>query len=240
MPERDHGLPTKRTTTYDYADFRELHAGSPVIALEIKDRPFDRLIFIEKDPVRSAALQDLEIEFRDRDITVINEDANLVLPAICNGLAALDRAVMFLDPFATEASWDSVSAIAGTLKVDCRILFPLMAIARMMPSNSEPNEPLARHLDRMFGARDYWEGVYQPSAQLSLFGEQRLERPQGSDHIALLYRERLESVFQEVAPTRKVFRNSRNSPMFELFFAASDPRGARIAVNIADHILRNW
>ena len=147
---------------------------------------------------------------------------------------------MFLDPFATEVSWESVSAIARTQKVDCWILFPLMAIARMMPSNSEPNERLAGHLDRIFGGSDYWESVYQPSAQLDLFGEQRLERSQGSDRIALLYRERLESVFQEVAPTRKTLRNSRNSPMFELFFAASNPRGARIAVNIADHILRNW
>ena len=232
--------PNEAYDNYDYADFRELHAGSPVIALEIKDKPFDRLIFIEKDPDRSAALHNLDIEFQDRDITVINDDANLTLPAICSSLAAFDRAVMFLDPFATEVSWESVSAIAGTQKVDCWILFPLMAIARMMPGSSEPNEPLARYLDRIFGARYYWEGVYQPSAQLSLFGEQHLERLQGSDHIALLYRERLESVFQEVAPTRRVLRNSRNSPMFELFFAASNPRGARIAVNIADHILRNW
>ena len=232
--------PNEAYDNYDYADFRELHAGSPVIALEVTDKPFDRLIFIEKDPDRSAALHNLDTEFQNRDITVINDDANLALPAICNGLAAFDRAVMFLDPFATEVSWESVGAIAGTQKVDCWILFPRMAIARMMPGNSEPNERLARHLDRIFGGRNYWENLYQPSAQLNLFGDLSQERPQGSDHIARLYRGRLGSVFQEVAPTRRVFRNSKNSPMFELFFAASNSRGAGIAVNIADHILRNW
>ena len=31
-----------------------------------------------------------------------------------------------------------------------------------------------------------------------------------------------------------------NSPMFELFFAASNPAGAPIAIRIADYLLRNW
>ena len=31
----------------DYDDFRELHEGSPRIALGVQDRPFDRLIFME-------------------------------------------------------------------------------------------------------------------------------------------------------------------------------------------------
>ena len=43
-----------------------------------------------------------------------------------------------------------------------------------------------------------------------------------------------------VAPTRRTLRNSKNTPIFELYFAASNSRGAPIAVRIADHILRNW
>ena len=52
------------------------------------------------------------------------------------------------------------------------------------------------------------------------------------------YRKRLETVFAKVAPTRRTFRNSTNSPMFELFFGAGNPIGAKRAVPIADHILK--
>ena len=41
--------------TADYDDFRELHRGSPRIALETRDKPFDKLILVEK---RSPALPD--------------------------------------------------------------------------------------------------------------------------------------------------------------------------------------
>ncbi len=76
---------------------------------------------------------------------------------------------------------------------------------------------------------------------MSLFGDEPgLERPEGSGPIADNYRARLEEVFERVAPTQRIFRNSRNSPMFELFFAASNPRGAPIAIEIADHILQSW
>ena len=116
-----------------------------------------------------------------------------------------------------------------------------MAIAHMMPKENEPSEALAAQLNRIFGGREYWEDLYSQPAQMSLFNDaQRLVRPQGSEGIALRYQERLKSVFQKVAPNGRTLRNSKGSPMFELFFAASNPVGAPIAVDIADHILRNW
>ena len=82
--------------------------------------------------------------------------------------------------------------------------------------------------------------IYLPSRQLSLLGDSRQERTGGSDRIATLYRARLESVFAKVAPSDREFRNSKNAPMFRLFFAASNPTGATIAVRIAKHILDHW
>ena len=46
--------------------------------------------------------------------------------------------------------------------------------------------------------------------------------------------------FASVAPTRRTLRNSMNSPIFELFFAASNPVGAGPAIRIANHILERW
>ena len=225
----------------DYDDFRELHNGSPRIALGIHDKPFDQLVFVEKDRGRSDSLEQLRTEYPKRDISVRNEDANPALVEFCGELHALDRAVVFLDPFATEVSWETMETLAWTERVDCWILFPLMAISRMMPRGSEPSPQLASRLDRIFGGRQYWETMYSPSPQLSFFDEEpRQERRSGVEQIAGLYRDRLKSVFVEIAPTSRAFTNSKNSPMFELFFAASNQRGAPIAIDIADHILRNW
>ena len=151
-----------------------------------------------------------------------------------------ERAVVFLDPYATEVSWETVRTIAGTEKVDCWILFPLMAISRMMPRDNEPPKVLSDQLDRIFGGREHWQDFYATSQQLSLlYDELPLRRVAGSRQIADCYRRRLESVFSLTAPTSRTFLNSKKSPMFELFFAASNPRGAPIAVKIADHILKN-
>ena len=223
----------------EYEDFRELLQGSASIALDVQDKPFDRLVFIEMNPQRSESLEMLCSALPGRHIEVINDDANAVLPEFCARMANNDRAVIFLDPYATEVSWETIESIAGTGRVDCWILFPLMAIARMMPRNSGPTEALSSNLDRIFGGREHWENFYSSSRQLSLLGDELpLQREAGSSQIADRYRERLKSVFRMMAPTSRTFFNSRNAPMFELFFAASNPRGAPIAVRIADHILK--
>lgn len=231
--------------TSEYDDFRELHKGSPRIALEITDKPFDRLIFIEKDPPRFELLRKLQEEFPGRDISVLNEDAEKALPAFCQSLDVDERAVVFLDPFATEVSWAMVEGMARTRKIDCWILFPLSAIARMMPRKGEPSEELANQLDRIFGNRARWQDLYssspQPRLPLALFEDDSEQiRSSGSSQIAHRYRDCLETIFEKVAPSGREFRNSKNSPMFQLFFAASNSTGAPIAVKIAKSIIENW
>ena len=225
----------------EYGDFRNFLEGSAKIAIDVTDRPFDRLIFIEKNYERSRSLLSLRQDYADRDIDVRNEDANGALPNICNGLGAFDRAVVFLDPFATQVSWSTVASLATTQKIDCWILFPLSAVTRMMPTSGLPLPGWDRSLDRIFGGREYWKDFYQVSRQLSFLDDgPRQERPRGNRQIAARYRERLESVFYRVAPTSRTFTNSRRSAMFELFFAASNANGARRAIPIASHLLDHW
>ena len=224
-----------------YGDFAGVRDGSPRIALEVQDKAFDRLVFIEKAAGSARSLRSLLMEFPDRGISVLNDDANRVLPRFCREMESSDRAVVFLDPYATEVAWSTVEAIARSGKIDCWILFPLMAVARLMTRDSEPTQALAARLDRVFGGSEHWQSLYTQSPQLSLFGEDRAQtRPSGSGRIADLYKGRLNSVFAGVAPTSVVLANSRGSPMFELFFAASNPAGASTAIRIADHILSNW
>lgn len=225
----------------DYGEFRVLHKGSPRIAIEIDDKPFDRLIFVEKDASHSSKLcRDLRRDFPTRNIKVINEDANIALPKLCSKLKDMDRAIVFLDPYATEVAWSTVESIARTKKIDCWILFPLMAISRMMPRKRKPDPALQITLDRIFGGRQYWENLYTLAPQQPLLPNERNEERPFQDVITELYRKRLESIFEKVAPTRRKLCNSGDSAMFELIFAASNPAGADTAVRIANQILGHW
>ena len=224
----------------DYGDYREMVEGSARIALRIQDRQFDKLIFIEKDPNRCASLGELKTEHSARDITILNEDANTALPSVCSNLAWNDRLVVFLDPFATSVQWATIEVLARTKKVDCWILFPLNAIARMLPTDGTPPAEWQDRLDRIFGGREHWQSMYRPSPQLNFWEEQKQERDVGGEAIANCYRERLESTFARIAPTRRILRNSKNAPLFELFFGASNPAGAARAIPIADHLLKYW
>ena len=223
----------------DYAEFHEFRQGSTRIALEIDDKPFDRLIFIEKETDAAESLLMLTNEYCGRQIEVVQGDANVKVPEFCRSMGDFDRAVVFLDPYATEVSWSTVETIAASNKIDCWILFPLMAVTRMMPTDKEPDEAEASQLNRIFGG-DYWRQNYQNSPQLSLLDDEpRRERALGSRQIADRYRERLRTVFYRIAPTSRILTNSKNVPLFELFFAAGNPRGAPIAIQIADHIMKH-
>ena len=224
----------------EYREFNELRRGSPQLALDVDDKPFDRLIFVEKDAGAAESLFILSNEYPGRNIDIVPGDANEVIPRFCKRMTQNDRAVIFLDPYATEVSWNTVAAIAETNGIDCWILFPLMAVSRMMPTDSEPSEQWASRLDSVFGGR-HWQESYRDSQQLPLFdSEPRRERDSGSRQIAQMYRRRLEEVFSAVAPTSRTLVNSTNSPLFELFFAVSNPAGAGLAIRIAKHILENW
>ena len=225
----------------EYDDFAEMHLGSSAIALGIDDRPFDRLVFVEENPEYVASLRSLGEVNQHRHIEIIDEDANQALPRICEQLRDSDRAVVFLDPYATETSWSTIEKIAETQKIDCWILFPLMAITRLLSVDQVPDDPLAPILDRVFGGREHWEEFYSTAPQQTCWSQGLAQqRERGSQQIADKYRQRLETTFARVAPTRRVLRNTRNSQLFDLFFAASNPVGAPVAIRIADHILRNW
>ena len=222
--------------------------GSARLALEIDGRPFDRFVFVEHNPAYAVELQRLRSEFPNRNIDVQTADANEFLLEWCatqNRRLGVpwrgQRAVIFLDPFATEVDWQTVQAIADTKSVDLWILFPLSALTRILPTEREPDEEWAAVLDRVFGDSDWRGAFYKSSEQPTLFGEKEIVTVRNDQQaIVNAYLDKLKTIFEGVANTPKWFLNSRNSPQFALMFAASNPAGAPIAVRIADHLLRNW
>ena len=222
--------------------------GSARRAIEVDDKPFDEFIFVELNFDYAVELSKLKYEFSDRKIHVVSEDANQFLPAWCSERNQQlgtpwrgERAVIFLDPFATEVDWQTVQRISETKSVDLWILFPLSALTRMMPTGREPDEANMANLNRVFGSDEWQVGLYRTQVQPTLFGDETLIVRDDQQAIVDLYLEKLQGIFPAVANTPKWFRNSRNSPLFAFMFASANPgRGGQIALTIANHLLNRW
>jgi three-Cys-motif partner protein len=150
-----------------------------------------------------------------------------------------NRAIVFLDPYGMSVEWATVETIGKTKAADLWILFPLgQAVNRLLTRNGPPEGSWATKLTKFFGTEDWKTAFYRPDLQSSLFSdEQTLRKEANFDSISKFFVQRLEKVFAKVAPNYRTLRNSRNVPIFLLYFAAANPKGAATAVRIANHIL---
>ena len=220
---------------------QEFLEGSARIALRVEPR-FDKYIFIELDPDRYTELEKLRDEFPDRrdDILPVLSEANSYLKDLCqNRNWKNNRAVLFLDPYGMQVTWDTIEAIAATNAIDLWILFPLgIGVNRMTPRRGKISESWRKKLDNMFGEKSWYEEFYQPKVDPTFFGEETsMEKVANFDSISKYFIRRLKSVFAGVAENPRPLFNSRNNPLYLLCFAAGNPKGAKPAIKIAQDIL---
>ena len=229
-----------------HVEFKDEHVkylidGSAAIAAKIDDKPFDRLIFIEKDRNRCRELEKLSQATSYRDIQIENSDANDYLKNLQQGWRKW-RGVLFLDPFATQVQWSTIETIASFNALDTWILFPTFAIARMLPNSRRPDDirpGWAKRLTIVFGDES-WRNLYQISPQLSLFGTVEHERESGVNGLIDIYKSKLESLFEDRFLSKsRTLKNSKNSALFEFLFCVGNPSGIRPAKRIAKHILEH-
>ena len=224
----------------DDADIHAFVSGSAERAIRIDKKPFDKLIFVEKNQKRYEDLQSLRVSHPARNIEVNNSEANSFLRNLDEDWPKW-RGVLFLDPFATEVEWSTIETIAGFNALDTWILFPLSAVARMLPTSKAPENielKWAERLTRVFGD-ETWRGLYQESPQGELFGSAGVERKPGVDGLLSIYKRNLEGLFgKRSLQNSRTLKNSRNSPLFEFLFCVGHPSGIKLATRIADHILK--
>jgi three-Cys-motif partner protein len=220
--------------------------GSARLAIEITP-PFDRLVLIENDPGRYAALNELRAEFPERKIECHPGDANDVVQNLCrttpwrNGRGV--RGVIFLDPYGMEVQWATVEAIAATRALDLWYFFPLMGLYRQAANDVVDIDANKRaRLNRVLGT-DEWERAWYgiPHGGTDLFDDpQTATRTANVNTIERYVKRRLASVFRgAVLDPLRIF-NKQGAPLASLFFAVSNPsRGAvKLATDIASYILR--
>ncbi len=218
--------------------------GSAARAARIDDKPFDRLLLIEKNRGRSVELGKLKAQYPGRNIVVENAEANAFLSNLNEDWRRW-RGVLFLDPFGTQVKWSTIEKIAGYEAIDTWILFPVSAILRMLPTTKRPDDiddSWVCRLTEVFGDES-WRNLYRESAQQSLFGgEISYEKMQGVDGLREIYKSKLRGLFGDrYLEQSRLLMNSTNSPLFEFLFCVGSSKSTAIgaAKRIAAHILDN-
>jgi three-Cys-motif partner protein len=230
-------------------EVRQFLDGSAKIALNV-DPGFDQFTFIEKNPEKVQDLLKLKHEFPTKKIRIEQGDANAWVQSICRESWDYRRAVLFLDPFGMQVSWQTLEAVAATKSIDAWILFPLcVGITRLLSKNEVPDESRCKPLDVVFGDRSWVDAFYRRRALSGRAKSQRTFFDESEDEadsarridlsaIENFYRARLRTIFAGVTDNAVRLANSKNVPLYLLFLVAGNPKGAPIAVKIAESIMK--
>jgi len=212
--------------------------GSARQALDLSP-PFDKYVFIERRPKRAAELQRLCLACPGRALQVINGDANSELRRLCAPRWLGKRGVLFLDPFGMSVEWTTLEAVAATQAIDMWYLYPISAVNRLLCRDGEIDAAWRAKLDLIHGNSEWSDLFYRTKRNINLFEDyESKEKTAKFDAIADYFVSRLKTIFGNGVAGNPLFLcNSTGSPLFLLCFAAGNPKGAKIAVNIAQHIL---
>jgi len=220
---------------------RDFIDGSARLALQT-DPPFAKYTFVEKNKLRFDELQKLRVDFPHlaAKIKIVNSDANAFVQSLCSfdWLSSYRRGVMFLDPYGAQLSWKTLEGIAKTKAIDTWILFPIGTVNRLLNRDGKIMEGRRKRLDALFGETAWFDRFYcRREDTLAFVSDPRYKKVASFEVITKYFLDRLKTCFSAVAPSPRIFRNSANSAIFLLCFAAGNPKGAPIAVRIAQHIL---
>jgi three-Cys-motif partner protein len=222
----------------------ERRLGSARIAIQVMP-PFNRLIFMDKNPRHCIALHELRASHPGRRIDIVEGDAN---ENIISGIRRRNnwkgtRAVMFLDPYGMSVEWKTLEAIRSTEAIDVWYLVSLAGLSRQAPLRADAMDENKRAaLTRMLGTDDWETAWYQRMQREDLFGEVEDGRVRIADVEAIetYVGERLRTLFPKVLPPLRL-RNDQGVRQFALFFAISnpEPKAIGLASKIANHILKS-
>jgi three-Cys-motif partner protein len=229
----------------DLPQLRGSLAGSAQNALRTKP-PFHRYMFVDRDRKHYAELRQMvqnSFPGLSSRVTVHCGDANSLLPEYCASMGTKERAVLFLDPYGLQVRWDTVHTIASTQRIDMWYLFPLgIAVNRLLRKDAQVRESERAKLDTLLGESGWYDTFYKAFKQTNLFGETETVFEKCSvASIARYFCNRLKTVFPGVAESYRLLYNSKNNPLFVLYFAMGNPafKAQNLALKAASSILED-
>lgn len=219
--------------------------GSARKVLDI-DPAFNEIIYIENDRKSVEALHALKVQFPERNIRILEEDANEAVQRLCRKTNwRKNRAVMFLDPFAMTVDFDTLIEIGKTQAIDLWYLFPTNAVNRQLSHNINAiDDGKVNALNRVLGG-DWWKAEFYKIERPStgdLFSNEESEvhkREAGLVKVEQAFIRRLSEHFGYVAPKpRRLYRQGQQ--LFSLIFAVANKNKIAwgLAKKVTDHILR--
>lgn len=211
--------------------------GSAILSLNYG---FDEYFFLEIDKQRKEELE-LIVQKRFPDkvdrVHIINDDCNKRLGEVLSKLTVYQRGVMFLDPYALELDWSVLVAAGKTGILDIWYLFPVNALSRNLPRDKQFSTATSAKIDAILGTHD-WEGaLYRESPQLTLFGTSDYDRVD-FDGLVKYVTDCLSSIFAYVSPKSRILKNSKNSPLFILYFIMTNnsPKAIGLGSKVVNQI----
>ncbi|MCX5569636.1 three-Cys-motif partner protein TcmP [Kaistia nematophila] len=227
------------------AEMIEERRGSARIALEVQPH-FDRLVFMEQNPLHCQALEALKADFPGRQIDILQGDANeLIRSEIDWDGWRKTRAVMFIDPYGMEVDWTTLKAIADTRAIDVWYLFSLSGLFRQAARKVSSIDASKRAaITRMLGTDEWEKELYAPPPQRDLLSI--LDEPEVAQRLAdvksleAYVKRRLETLFPLVLEPFPLPLD-RGPQRFSLFMAVAnkEPKAIALARRLGNHVLNS-
>jgi three-Cys-motif partner protein len=236
--------PKKEGTLDGIIDAEEFAIGSALRALALP-RSFSRYIFIDQSGSKLADLSARvgESKLRHSRVAFIPGDATEQLMKLCPMLAKRSiRAVVFLDPFGNQVSWELLEALAATQHVDLLYLFPAMlGVYRQISGIEAKVTPEAEaSLDRLFGPHDWRSAFIGEENQSDLFGYRTVKyKVADADDITRFQIRCMRTAFKGCVLDEWLPLGRNGSHWYSLLFAMANPnpRAVKIGSAIARHIM---
>ncbi len=150
----------------------EIIVGSAQRSLRIA-HPFNRYVFVDAKKKNVESLKSiLKGEPGYDRCEFISGDANAEIVRFCDETDwASHRAVMFLDPFGSQVSWDTLRKIAATKHIDLWYLFPaFLSVGRQITNQGQVLPGSEASLTRITGTEEWRDAFLKEDTQQSLFG----------------------------------------------------------------------
>ena len=211
--------------------------GSATISLKYN---FDEYYFLEIDKERKNELEKIvKTRFPNKvnKVHIINDNCNNRLGDILKKLTKYQRGVMFLDPYALELDWSILTAASKTEILDIWYLFPVNALTRNLPKDKCYTDATSTKIDTILGTHDWEEALYYEDPQISLFETIKYNRVNFEELVRYISKQ-LSSTFAYVSPKSRILKNSKNSPLFILYFLMTNnsPKAIGLGSKVVNQI----
>jgi three-Cys-motif partner protein len=202
--------------------------GSPLLALEVDDPPFDRCLLMDQGEKEIRALEHRTASYGGRAVVRRGDTNRDLVPLMQAELERFRPAICVLDPEGADLHWDTVRGVADfrreeRTKVEQLILFPTdTGFMRLLPLQHDPDPIVAGRITAMYG-NTRWDDIYRRRQR------EELTPDEARTEYVRLYGAGLRELGYETVLDREVRRRGRHGHLlYILMFATDHEAGERI------------